>query len=93
MSERQPRRAGSDRERVIRASEIGRYAYCAHAWWLGSILGLPSDHRREMAEGEREHVRHGRRVRTSLGLRRLARIVLLLAAMVGIVWLAGRVVG
>jgi len=93
MSERQPRRAGPDRDRVIRASEIGRYVYCARAWWLGSVIGLPSDHRREMADGESAHVRHGRRVRTSLGLRRLARAVLLLAAMVGIVWLAGRVVG
>jgi len=72
---------------VIRASEIGRYVYCAHAWWLGSVQGLPSSHRREMGTGEVAHRRHGRRVRTSLWLIRLAYAALLLAAVVGVVWL------
>ena len=76
--------------RVIRASEIGRYAYCARAWWLGSVEGLPSAHRREMAAGEAVHARHGWGVRASLWLSRLAYVLLLLAAVVGIVWLTGR---
>jgi CRISPR/Cas system-associated exonuclease Cas4 (RecB family) len=84
---------GEQRERVIRASEIGRYAYCAHAWWLGSVEGLPSAHEPEMAAGEVAHVRHGQGVRASLGLRRLAYLVLLLAAVVGAVWLASRLIG
>jgi len=77
-------------DRVIRASEIGQYVYCAHAWWLGSIQGLPSSRQQEMAAGEAVHVHHGRGVRASLGLGRLAYIVLLLAAVVGIVWMIGR---
>ena len=76
--------------RVIRASEIGRYVYCARAWWLGSVEGLPSAHRREMAAGEMVHARHGRGVRASLWLSRLAYALLLLAAAVGVVWLIGR---
>ena len=76
-------------ERVIRASEIGRYVYCAHAWWLGSVQGVPSTHQREMATGEAAHLRHGRGVRTSLWLSRLAYIVLLLAAVVLVSWLVG----
>ena len=75
------------RDRVIRASEIGRYVYCAHAWWLGSVQGLPSSHHPEMAAGKVAHLRHGRGVRTSLWLSRLAYAVLLLAAVVGVVWL------
>ena len=93
MVEHAPRQAQIDRDRVIRASEIGRYVYCARAWWMGSVLGLPSDHQREMAKGETAHLRHGRRVRTSVELNRLAYVVLLLAVVVGIVWLVGRVVG
>ena len=77
-------------DRVIRASEIGQYVYCAHAWWLGSVQGLPSSRQREMATGEVAHRRHGRGVRTSLGLSRLAYLVLLLAAVVGAVWLIGK---
>jgi len=80
-------------DRVIRASEIGRYVYCAHAWWLGSIQGMPSAHVREMATGEAAHLRHGRGVRTSLWLSRLAYGVLLLAAVVGVVWLVSWLVG
>jgi hypothetical protein len=73
-------------DRIIRASEIGRYVYCAHAWWLGSVEGLPSSHQREMAAGKVAHLRHGRRVRTSHWLSRLAYTVLLLAGVVGVVW-------
>ena len=84
---------GEQRERVIRASEIGRYAYCAHAWWLGSVEGLPSAHEPDMAAGEVAHLRHGQGVRASLGLCRLAYLVLLLAAVVGAVWLVSRLIG
>jgi hypothetical protein len=81
------------RERVIRASEVGRYAYCATAWWLGSVEGLPSTHEPELEAGEAAHVRHGRGVRTSLWSGRLAYALLLMAAVVGIVWLIGWLAG
>jgi hypothetical protein len=74
-------------DRVIRASEIGRYVYCAHAWWLGSVQGLPSARHREMAAGETAHHRHGLGVRTSIWLSRLAYVLLLLAAAIAILWL------
>ena len=77
------------RDRVIRASEIGQYVYCAHAWWMGSVQGRPSSHQQEMEDGEAAHQRHGQGVRTSLGLSRLAYIVLLLAAVIGVAWLTG----
>ena len=80
------------RGHVIRASEIGRYVYCAHAWWLGSVQGLPSEHRGEMAAGTAMHAQHGRGVRASLLLRRLAYAVLALAAMVGFVWMFGQLI-
>jgi hypothetical protein len=82
-----------DHNRIIRASEIGQYAYCARAWWLGNVEGLPSGHRQEMTAGEAVHQRHGRGVRTSLTLSRLAYGVLLLAVVIGVVWLVSRLVG
>ena len=78
---------------MIRASEIGQYVYCAHAWWLGSVEGLPSTHGREMAAGEVAHVRHGRGVRASLWLGRLAYTLLLLAVAAGVLWLVSRLAG
>ena len=76
-------------DRVIRASEIGQYTYCARAWWLGSVEELPSSRQREMAAGEAAHRYHGRTVRALPWLSRLAYAVLLLAAVAGIVWLLG----
>lgn len=91
--EYRPEEAQPDTHRVIRASEIGQYIYCAQAWWLGSVQGLPSSRQRQMAAGTASHLRHGRSVRASQWIRRLAYAVLLLAALVGVVWVVGRLVG
>ena len=79
--------------RVIRASEIGQYAYCARAWWLGSVQGRPSSHQREMATGEMAHRRHGRGVRTTTQLTLLAYALLAIAITLGLLWLIGPVTG
>ena len=74
-------------DRIIRASEIGRYAYCAHAWWLGNVRGLPSAHQRELAAGAVVHRRHGRRVQVTARLSILAYALLALALLVAASWL------
>lgn len=65
--------------RIIRASEIGQYAYCARAWWLSNIKGVPSANTRELAQGEVLHQRHGRLIWTA-GALRLAAILLVAVA-------------
>ncbi len=72
-------------EQVIRASELAQYVFCAHAWWLGAVEGQPSAHRREMQTGEVAHRRHGRKVRTSVVLSRLAYLLLALAILIALV--------
>ncbi|MFQ5342372.1 MAG: hypothetical protein ACE5F6_12570 [Anaerolineae bacterium] len=77
--------------RVIRASEVGQYTYpstgsgrrCARAWWLGQIQGLESANIREMAQGEQAHAAHGELVAGYHRARRLAYMLLLLAALIG----------
>ncbi len=80
---------GETTERVIRASEIGRYVFCARAWWLGSVEGRPSANWREMESGEALHRRHGRRVCATTGLLRLAYLLLALAALTALLALLG----
>jgi len=63
---------------VIRASELGQYAFCAKAWWLGSIEGVPSANVREMDAGTSMHERHGQAVQLSAWLSRAGMIFLLL---------------
>jgi len=77
--------------RVIRASEIGQYAFCARAWWLGSVQGQPSSHQREMTAGEIVHRRHGRGVGMTTRLTLLAYVLLAIAIILGILWLIGLV--
>ncbi len=68
--------------RIIRASEIGEYLYCHRAWWLRHVRGLKSANVRELAAGAAAHARHGRLVWLGAALRRLAIILLVLAAIV-----------
>jgi len=66
-------------ERVIRASEIGQYAYCARAWWLGSVKSVPSTNTRELAHGEAVHQQHGRIVWGAGALRTAALLLIVIA--------------
>jgi len=72
---------------VIRASEIGQHAFCARSWWLGRVKGYRSAHIREMADGTAAHRTHGRLVMRYSRLQRLAYALLILAGLVGAVWL------
>jgi CRISPR/Cas system-associated exonuclease Cas4 (RecB family) len=68
--------------RVIRASEVAQYAYCAKAWWLGSVQGVASSNTRELAHGEHVHRAHGRRVWLAGVLRVAALAIVAIAAIV-----------
>lgn len=74
-------------ERVLRASEVGEYVYCARAWWLGSVEGLPSAHQAELAAGLFFHRLHGAQVRRSIVLTRLAYLLFALAMIVAVLGL------
>jgi len=63
-------------DRVIRASELGQYSFCAKAWWLGSVEGVPSANIREMDAGTSVHEQHGQAVWLSAWLGRVGWICL-----------------
>jgi hypothetical protein len=72
---------------IVRASEIGQYAFCARAWWLGRVKGYRSTNVAAMRQGEAFHHRHGRSVTGSHLMQRLAVFLLVLAALVLAAWL------
>jgi hypothetical protein len=76
----------SDRDEIIRASEIGLYAYCARAWWFGRVLGYRSANIEAMRQGTAQHQAHGRSVESFHRLRRMALILLILAGAVLVAW-------
>jgi len=73
--------------RVIRASEIGQYAYCARAWWLGRVKGYRSTNEAAMRAGTGAHRAHGRAVERYHLLRRLAIALIVMAALALAAWL------
>jgi len=66
---------------IIRASEIGQYVYCAHAWWLNRVQGLAPANTEELALGRGFHAGHGRAVARVMHLRRSAVVLSGLAAL------------
>jgi len=77
----------SQRQPVIRASEIGHYVFCARAWWLGRVKGIPSANATAMRQGTARHRAHGRAVEGYHRLRRLAWLLLLLGVALFAAWL------
>ncbi len=77
----------TDQDRLIRASEVGQYVYCARAWWLGDVLGYQSAHGQEMAAGHAAHRLHGRAVAGYHQLQHLAYLCLVMAGLVAVVLL------
>jgi CRISPR/Cas system-associated exonuclease Cas4 (RecB family) len=62
---------------IIRASEVGEYVYCAHAWWLRRVAGLEPAGRERRELGTALHRRHGRAVAGS-------RLLVILALALGL---------
>lgn len=70
--------------RLIRASEVGRYAYCARAWWLQTVQGVAPEPTR-LAAGVEAHARHGRRAALAVWQARLG-VLLLALATLALLW-------
>jgi CRISPR/Cas system-associated exonuclease Cas4 (RecB family) len=68
-------------EPTIRASELGEYVYCARAWWLRREQGIATRNTAALQAGQRAHDRHGHAVAAVQTQRRLARLLLALAAL------------
>jgi hypothetical protein len=56
------RRESIPSNHVLRASEIGEYAFCHRAWWLHRVQGLESENRAQMEAGVVHHAEHGNAV-------------------------------
>jgi hypothetical protein len=76
---------------LVRASEIGLWAFCQRAWWLAHVKATPHQSPARLAHGERVHQRHGRVVwaaqwLTSMGMVMVGLALVSLLLLVGL-WL------
>lgn len=68
---------------VIHASALSEYGYCARAWWLQRVEGIPSAHDDALLRGHRVHQRHGR----SVGLARLLLVAAIALFLLAVGWI------
>jgi hypothetical protein len=75
----------SDRPQpTVSASEVGRYVFCARAWWLQRGCGLAPRNLGALEQGLRRHAAHGHLVAHAQRQRLWARWLLVLAALLAV---------
>jgi CRISPR/Cas system-associated exonuclease Cas4 (RecB family) len=77
----------NEKQKLIRASEIGEYVYCARAWWLRTEGYEPTSGHQARQSGEQWHLKHGQAVMHAQRMRRLAASAGLLAIIITIIFL------
>lgn len=61
---------------LVRASDIGSYAFCRRAWFLAQVKGVPHSDPARLAAGVAAHTEHGVLVRRSGRTDHVGRILL-----------------
>ena len=74
------------RARRVTASQVGQYAFCARAWWLGSIENREPVYLDRLEDGQSAHERHGWSVALARASSRLALLLVVVAALALAVW-------
>jgi hypothetical protein len=72
--------------KIIRASEIGTYQFCNRAWWY-QLQGYEPDNQPELEKGRESHSRHAYVVTSTSCMQVLAYGLLLVAILVGLIYL------
>jgi hypothetical protein len=75
---------------LVRASDIGAWAYCSRAWFLAKVKGVAHQRPEVLAQGTAAHVAQGRSVRRA---GQAQRVGLILAAAGAILALIAAVIG
>ena len=76
----------SPRGKRVTASQVGLYAYCAHAWWLSVVEKHKPADMGALVRGTRTHERHGWQVALARGARRTALFLVGTAVVALLVW-------
>ncbi len=71
------------RDKIISASEIGSFVYCARAWWLYRVCGYESQNYDAFSAGLRAHDQHGRAVIRQTIMQQAGVVLLILALCLG----------
>jgi hypothetical protein len=73
-----------DRQKFIKASEIGEYVFCARAWRLRLDGYEPTFGHEARQAGTQWHLKHGRSIRRVRRLRLIAALAIFLTALLAL---------
>ena len=66
---------------LVRASDIGMWAFCQRAWWLAQVKEVAHQDPARLQQGSQAHADHGARVPPGTVLQRAGLIILAVAAL------------
>lgn len=66
---------------LVRASDIGLWAYCHRAWWLAQVKGAPHQNPQVLSRGAEAHAAHGTRALRAQQMQRIGLWLLLIAVL------------
>jgi hypothetical protein len=72
----------SQNRSLVRASDIGLWAYCHRAWWLAKVKGAAHANPDRLDAGTASHLRHGTQVARADTLMRMGLVLIVLALLV-----------
>jgi hypothetical protein len=58
---------------LVRASDIGAWAYCRRAWYLAQVRKVDHSRPDSLRQGTQAHTRHGQKVRHAGQMQRIGR--------------------
>lgn len=75
---------------LVRASDIGLWAFCQRAWWLANVKQVEHQNPAVLRRGSAMHLAHGQTVQRAQRLKQLAILLLVIALILAgllFVWL------
>jgi hypothetical protein len=73
---------------LVRASDIGLWAYCHRAWWLAKVKGAPHRNPAVLEAGVTVHAAHGGQLVRARRLQRVGRLLIAAAVALAVVLFA-----
>lgn len=78
---------------LVRASDIGAWAFCRRAWYLAQVRKVAHAHPDVLQRGTAAHTRHGQQVRRATRMQRIGLWLVLASAIVMVIFVAVMVMG
>ncbi len=78
---------------LVRASDIGAWAYCRRAWYLAHVRGVPHARPEVLQRGTAAHAQHGRQVRRAGTLQRVGLWLVIAGAFLTVLLLVAALLG